>query len=105
MKAFGVGGVMEKALRAYRRYTGKPLSTSTFRMVPRRELRSDYANLVRSIMRRSQRLLKVAAEIWHTSVRDEAGPALPPTSLSTSISTALLRTAGLGSTWTKMLMV
>eukprot|EP00434_Breviolum_minutum_P011017 symbB.v1.2.009719.t2/scaffold624.1/size179468/7 len=59
-KAFEQEGPMEKAMRAYRKRTGKPMLTNCFRIIPERTLSDDDANLVRSIITRSARLIGLA---------------------------------------------
>ncbi|CAE8596926.1 unnamed protein product [Polarella glacialis] len=64
VEAFKNDGPLEKSMLDYRRKTGKPLLTLCFRMIPERTLKDNDANLVRSILVRTQRLLKVAEDIW-----------------------------------------
>jgi len=58
IKAFMPGGVMEKSILKYRKQTGKPLLTSCFRIIPTRDLKDDTENLVRSITKRTMKLIR-----------------------------------------------
>ena len=97
-EAFVDEGTMEKLLLDYRRAGCKSLLTSAFRMIPPRVLKDDDANLVRSIVSRTRRLLGVAAQIW-PFVRSCAEDKFD------KISKLLKDIEGIGDTWTKMIMV
>jgi len=101
LKAFEVGGEMETALVKYRRTTKRPLLTLCFRMIPERILKDDDANLVRSIILRTQKLVKLADQIF---------PMLMDGQMSASdkfenMTQLIKEEQGLGETWAKMLTV
>lgn len=99
--AFKDMGPLEKSMREYRKSTKKPLLTLSFRMIPERLLPDDDENLVRSIVRRTQRLLEVADKVWPV-VKDKTKK---PAQKFDEISEIVQNANGLGETWAKMLMV
>ncbi|CAE8637516.1 unnamed protein product [Polarella glacialis] len=101
VEAFKNDGPLEKSMLDYRRKTGKPLLTLCFRMIPERTLKDNDANLVRSILVRTQRLLKVAEDIWPV-LKDSRKNA---TQKFTQISSIVQSAPWLGETWAKMLTV
>ena len=100
-KAFEQEGPMEKAMRAYRKRTGKPMLTNCFRIIPERTLSDDDANLVRSIITRSARLIGLAEKSFDV-VKDKK---LSAKTKLAQISEMIQNTEGCGNTWAKMLTV
>ena len=97
-EAFADDGTMENMILDYRRVKRQPLLTGAFRMIPPRALKDNDANLVRSIVSRTRRLLGVAAQIWPFVVSCAEDK-------FDDISELLKDIEGIGSTWTKMIMV
>lgn len=95
---------MEKVMLAYRRKTRRPLLTTALRMIPSRVLEDNDANLVRSIVVRTRRLLEVAEKIWPI-VQDDTHSSTSSGEKFTRISQLLRDVKGIGDTWAKMLMV
>lgn len=100
-KAFETDGPMEKAILQYRQKTGEPLITSCFRIIPERVLKDDDANLVRSIVTRSQNLIRVAERAFPVVKDAKKGPQ----DKLLEISKIMAEYKGLGDTWVKMLTV
>eukprot|EP00439_Symbiodinium_sp_Y106_P045480 s1105_g5.t1 len=98
LKAFEANGPMEKAIALYRKKTGNALLTNCFRIIPERVLKDNDANLVRSIVTRTSRLLPVAEKAYDDS------QATAFTKLH-RIASMVQNTEGCGDTWAKMLTV
>jgi len=100
-KAFEPDGPMEKAISSYRKRTGKPLLTNCFRIIPERTLKDDNANLVRSIVTRSARLMTLAEKSFEVIKNKK----LSAKQKLSQISEMIQNTEGCGNTWAKMLTV
>ncbi|CAJ1427712.1 unnamed protein product [Effrenium voratum] len=100
-KFFADEGPMEKAIAAYRKKTKQALLTNCFRIIPERILKDNDANLVRSIVRRSARLMPLAESAFEI-VKDAK---LSAYKKLTQISKMIQDTEGCGDTWAKMLTV
>lgn len=101
LKAFEANGPMEKAIALYRKKTGNALLTNCFRIIPERVLKDNDANLVRSIVTRTSRLLPVAEKAYDV-IKDSQATAF--TKLH-RIASMVQNTEGCGDTWAKMLTV
>ncbi|CAK8988036.1 unnamed protein product [Durusdinium trenchii] len=101
VKAFEPEGRMEKAILSYRKKTGNPLLTNCFRIIPERVLKDNDANLVRSIVTRSARLLKMADKAYEVVQNKK----LSAKDKLADISEMIQSTEGCGDTWAKMLTV
>jgi len=99
VKAFSEGGEMEKSILNYRKKTGNPLITSCFRIIPPRVLKDDDANLVRSIISRTDALLRLSDEAWPVVQHKSMSAADKMKKLSVMIQ----ETPHCGETWAKML--
>jgi len=85
----------------YRKTTREPLITICFRIIPVRELKDDDHNLVRSITRRTTKLLDVAEQAFDVMKDKKKNPHKKLNEISKFIKEA----NGLGDTWAKMLTV
>jgi len=101
LAAFAEEGPLERAMRHYRKTTRQPLLTLAMRMIPERLLEDDDDNLVRSIVLRTQKLLRVAEKAW--PVINDAGKTAE--AKFSDISFLVQQANGLGETWAKMMTV
>merc|ERR1719235_1004865 len=100
-KVCRLDGQMEKDMLRYRRQTKKPLITNCFRIIPKRWLKDDDANLVRDIMVRTLKLIEVAEPAFKIVKDDKKKPHQKLAELSQ----LLQKADGLGETWAKMMTV
>mmetsp|Transcript_70936 Transcript_70936/g.140774 ORF Transcript_70936/g.140774 Transcript_70936/m.140774 type:complete len:944 (-) Transcript_70936:28-2859(-) len=101
LAAFAEEGPLERAMRHYRKTTRQPLLTLAMRMIPDRLLEDDDDNLVRSIILRTQKLLRVAENAW--PVINDLGKTAE--AKFADISSFVQQANGLGETWAKMMTV
>jgi len=101
LAAFAKEGPLELAMRRYRKTTRQPLLTLAMRMIPDRLLEDDDDNLVRSIVLRTQKLLRIAENAW--PVINDTGKTAE--AKFAEISFLVQQANGLGETWAKMMTV
>mmetsp|Transcript_21050 Transcript_21050/g.66527 ORF Transcript_21050/g.66527 Transcript_21050/m.66527 type:complete len:502 (-) Transcript_21050:131-1636(-) len=97
---FKPGSAMEKAVSKFRAQ-GRPLQTACFLIIPERLVEDDDKNLILNFMLRTQRLIRLADELWPV-VNDKG---MSSADMFDDIKARILAVKGLGDTWVKMLMV
>mmetsp|Transcript_93565 Transcript_93565/g.165530 ORF Transcript_93565/g.165530 Transcript_93565/m.165530 type:complete len:355 (-) Transcript_93565:75-1139(-) len=100
LRAFETNSSMHKALREFRA-EGNALQTSAFLIIPERIVKDDDENLIINLLRRTQRLIRLAKKLWPIMICKTSST----TEKYESIKQAMEDVHGCGPTWVKMLMV